>query len=117
LLGISGPCYYDRPCSSIPVAGTTLVMISFSNTFENQFQLAHSQQQTSLEIDPNDKQAWVNKGDALNRNGNFSKAIAAYNRALEIDPNCVNAWDGIGWSLNEVGNYSQAIFTLTKLLR
>jgi Flp pilus assembly protein TadD len=59
----------------------------FSNTFQNQFYLAQSQQQTSLEIDPKDKKAWVSKGDALNRNGNFSEAIMAYNKALEIDPN------------------------------
>ena len=84
---------------------STLIMIFFSNNFQNQFQLAHSQQQTSLEIDPNDKQAWVSKGDSLNRNGNFSKAITAYIKALEIDPNYVNAWDG------------KPSFTLTKPLR
>jgi Flp pilus assembly protein TadD len=80
-------------------------MISFfisSNTFQNQFHLAHSHQQTSIEIDPKDKQAWVSKGDALNRKGNFSEAITAYNTALEIDPNYINALDGKGWSLNEL---------------
>jgi tetratricopeptide (TPR) repeat protein len=104
---------------SLVVFLSTLVMISFftfSNSFPNQFQLAHSQQQTSPEVDPKDKQAWVGKGDALNRNGNFSEAITAYNKALEIDPYYVNAWDGKGWSLNELGNYSQAIVYLDKAL-
>jgi tetratricopeptide (TPR) repeat protein len=59
---------------------------------------------------------WVGKGDALNRQGNFSEAITAYNKALELDPNYVNAWDGKGWSLNELGNYSQAIIYLDKAL-
>ena len=50
----------------------------------------------ALEIDPKDKEAWVNKGAALNRMGNFSEAITAYDKALKIDPNYVNAWDGKG---------------------
>jgi hypothetical protein len=27
---------------------------------------------------------WINKGNSLNREGNFSEAITAYNKALEI---------------------------------
>ena len=60
---------------------------------------------------------WVSKGDALNRLGNFSQAIAAYNTALKIDPNYLNALDGKGWSLNELGNYTQAIVYLDKALK
>jgi tetratricopeptide (TPR) repeat protein len=105
---------------SIGISLSTLVLLSFltvyDTLFQYQIQLAHSQQQTSLEIDPKDKQAWVGKGDALNRNGNFSEAITAYNKALEIDPYYVNALDGKGWSLNELGNYSQAIVYLDKAL-
>ena len=52
----------------------------------------------------------------LNRKGNFSEGITAYNKALEIDPYYVNALDGKGWSLNELGNYSQAIIHLENSL-
>jgi tetratricopeptide (TPR) repeat protein len=48
------------------------------------------------DFDQNDKQAWLSKGDSLNRMGNFSEAIAAYDAALKIDPNYVNALDGKG---------------------
>jgi tetratricopeptide (TPR) repeat protein len=97
---------------------STLVTISFvifSNTFQNQFYLSHGQQQTSTEIDPKNKQAWVGKGDSLNREGNFSEAITAYNTAIEIDPNYVNALE-VKDGLNELGNYSQAIIYLDKAL-
>ena len=60
---------------------------------------------------------WISKGDALNRMGNFSQAITAYDTALKIDPNYVNALDGKGWSLNELGNYTQAIVYLDKALK
>jgi tetratricopeptide (TPR) repeat protein len=109
---------YRKP--SLGLFLSTLVIISFftfSNTFQNQFQLAHGQQQTSIEIDPKDKQAWVNKGDALNRKGNFSEAIMGYNKALEIDPYYVNALDGKGWSLNELVTIYKPSLILTKFLK
>ena len=69
---------------SLGISLSTLDMLSFftvSDTFfKNQIQLAHSQQQISIEIDPKDKHAWVSEGNALNRNGNYSKAITAYNK-------------------------------------
>ena len=68
-------------------------------------------------IDVKDTQAWVSKGDTLNRMGNYSQAIAAYDTALKMDPNYVKALDGKGWSLNELGNYSQAIVYLDKALK
>jgi cytochrome c-type biogenesis protein CcmH/NrfG len=52
---------------------------------------------------------WVSKGDALNRMGNFSQAIAAYDTALKIDPNNKQAWVSKGDALNRMGNFSQAI--------
>src|SRR5919106_181859 len=59
---------------------------------------------------------WLGAGNHLKQKGNYTGAIAAYNRALEIDPNYVNAWDGKGWALNELGNYTQAISYLNKAL-
>src|SRR5919112_558714 len=59
---------------------------------------------------------WLSVGNLLKQKGNYTGAIAAYNKALEIDPNYVNAWDGKGWALNELGNYTQAIFYLNKVL-
>jgi len=64
-----------------------------------------------------DKQAWVSKGDALNRMGNFSQAITAYDTALKIDPTYKWSLSNIGWSLNELGNYTQAIVYLDKALK
>jgi len=52
---------------------------------------------------------WVSKGDALNRMGNFSQAITAYDTALKIDPKDKQAWVSKGDALNRMGNFSQAI--------
>jgi tetratricopeptide (TPR) repeat protein len=39
-----------------------------------------------LEIDPNDADAWNNKGNALYNLGNYNEAIECYDQALKIDP-------------------------------
>lgn len=59
---------------------------------------------------------WLSAGNLLKQKGNYTGAVAVYNKALEIDPNYVNALDGKGWALNELGNYTQAISYLNKAL-
>ena len=59
---------------------------------------------------------WLSTGNLLKQKGNYTGAIAAYNRALEIDTNYVNACDGKWWALNELGNYTQAISYLNNAL-
>jgi Flp pilus assembly protein TadD len=44
-----------------------------------------------LEINPNDADAWNNKGLALDNLGKSTEAIEYYNKALQIDPKYVNA--------------------------
>src|SRR5918996_860210 len=64
----------------------------------------------------NDKQAWLSKGDVLNRMGNFSEAIIAYDAALMIDPKDKQAWLSKGDALNRMGNFSEAIIAYDSAL-
>src|SRR5215813_6271398 len=59
---------------------------------------------------------WVSKGDALNKMGNFSGAITAYDKALEIDPKDKQVWVSKGDALNKMGNFSGAITAYDKAL-
>ncbi|MGK7912593.1 MAG: tetratricopeptide repeat protein [Synechococcus sp.] len=49
------------------------------------------------------------KGEELFEQGNFEKAIAAYDRALNIDSNVASAWSRRGDALVELGRYREAI--------
>jgi len=40
----------------------------------------------AIDIDPNDKDAWVNKGVTLNNLGRYEEAITALKKALRINP-------------------------------
>ena len=41
---------------------------------------------TSLEINPNQKEIWTIKGFALTKLGRYKEAIESFNKAIEIDP-------------------------------
>lgn len=55
----------------------------------------------ALEIDPNDADAWNNKGNALYNLGNYNEAIECYDRALKIDPKNADARYNKGSALAE----------------
>ena len=47
----------------------------------------------SLEIDPNETQAYFYLGIIYAKEGNLTQAISAFNKALAIDPNYKEAYD------------------------
>ena len=67
---------------------------------------------------------WVDKGDALNRQGIASKdqskygeAIRAYDKAIKINPQLAKAWLGKGSALQNQGKYVEAIKIYDKLIQ
>ena len=88
-----------------------------------------------LESNPEDAEAWNNKGIALGKLGiigRYQEAIECYDKAIEIydfmaskseisnalelDPKYVNAWHGKGYALGKLGMYNEAIECLDKAL-
>jgi len=63
----------------------------------------------AIEISPDHKYAWYNKGVALARLGTFKDAIACYNKAIELDPQYLNAWFEKGIALDALGKFEEAI--------
>jgi tetratricopeptide (TPR) repeat protein len=46
----------------------------------------------AIEIDPNDANAWYNKGISLGKLETYEEALKCYDKAIEIDPNHAYAW-------------------------
>ncbi len=59
---------------------------------------------------------WLSAGNLLKQKGNYTGAIAAYNRALEIDPKDKQVWLNKGDALNLLGNYTGAIAAYNRAL-
>ena len=50
-----------------------------------------------LVINPNDANAYTNRGNAWLGKGDYDKAISDYNNALTLDPKNVAAYDNLAW--------------------
>ncbi|HYZ96412.1 MAG TPA: tetratricopeptide repeat protein, partial [Nitrososphaeraceae archaeon] len=69
-----------------------------------------------LEINPENADAYNNKGLSLYYSGNYNEAIECYDKALEINPENADAYNNKGISLYYGGNYNEAIECYDKAL-
>jgi tetratricopeptide (TPR) repeat protein len=70
----------------------------------------------ALEIEPNNTNAWNNKGLALDDLCKHYEAIECYDRALEINTNNANAWNNKGAAIYHLGKYNEAIQCFDKAI-
>ena len=46
----------------------------------------------AISANPNNTSAWINKGDALHKQGKYDDAIKAYDEAIRLDPKNTSVW-------------------------
>ena len=80
------------------------------------YKYAISYYDQTLELNPKNIHALINKGSALASLGNYQEAISYYDKALEINPQYVIALNNKGNSLASLGNYQEAISYYDKAL-
>ena len=66
-------------------------------------------QDTAIEINPYDSEAWKNKGLLLVMLQKPEEALKAFNKAIEINPHYPDAWTGKGLALTELNKFDEAI--------
>jgi tetratricopeptide (TPR) repeat protein len=65
---------------------------------------------------PQDADAWVNKGLTLEDQRKYDEAVTAYDKAIELDPGNVEAWFRKGFTLRLQGKYDEAIKAFDKAI-
>jgi TonB family protein len=83
---------------------------------QKQYQQAERQARRSLEIWPNDAEAYVVLASALAAAGRDAEAVPEAREALRIDPEHTSALTILGFSLARSGQYAEAIPVLRKAL-
>ncbi len=62
----------------------------------------------AIEINPQNTDAWNNKGDALTELNRSDEALKAYDKAIEINPQNTDAWNNKGDALSKQNKYDEA---------
>jgi tetratricopeptide (TPR) repeat protein len=70
-----------------------------------------------LKLQPENIDAWREKGFCLIKIGKYEEALEAYEKALQIDPNNVDALNGKGDSLIRLERYEEALEAYEKALQ
>jgi tetratricopeptide (TPR) repeat protein len=70
----------------------------------------------TIEINPNDADAYYNRGIAYGKKGEFDKAIVDFTKAIEINPKYADAYNNRGMAYRKKGELDKAIADYTKTI-
>lgn len=82
-----------------------------------EFDVALSDCEKALEIDPDYTPALIIRGDIYRREQDYTNALADYNRVLEIDPANAEALEGRGRAYMSLKDYANAASDLTGAIK
>jgi tetratricopeptide (TPR) repeat protein len=71
----------------------------------------------ALKFQPDDHQAWNNRGNALFNLGQLEEAISSFDQALKIKPDYHEAWNNRGIILKDLGRLEEAISSYDQALK
>jgi len=76
---------------------------------KGQFDLAITDYNQAIRLEPNSADAFNNRGNAYNRKGQLDLAIADYNQAIRLEPNLATAFSNRGAAYHSQGQEDLAI--------
>ena len=68
----------------------------------------------SIELKPDDADAYFNMGIAYNNQGNYPKAIESYEKAIDLKPDYASAYNNMGNAYHDQGNTQLQILNYKK---
>jgi tetratricopeptide (TPR) repeat protein len=70
-----------------------IILLGNEHYYKNEHVVAIKHYDRALEIEPDNVEAWTNKGVVIGNMGKYNEAIECYDRVLEIEPNYVESWN------------------------
>jgi len=71
----------------------------------------------ALQINPDNIDAWNDRGNYLQKLGRYQEAISAYDRAIQVNPEFAWAWYNRGLVLEQLGRYEEALDSYDKAIQ
>ena len=62
----------------------------------------------AIRLDPEDAEAYVNRGNILFKLSKFQRSINDYTKAISLNPTYYNAYNNRGVTFNRVGKYAES---------
>ena len=69
-----------------------------------------------IKANPNDAEAYKNRGDAYAKLKKYDKALDDCNKAIEFNPNSAEAYNNRGIAYSDLNNYKKAVSDYTKAI-
>jgi len=70
----------------------------------------------TIELNPDDTEAWGNKGIALEILGQYEEALKAYDKTIELSPDDAGVWHNKGVTLGALGRHEEALKAFDKAI-
>jgi tetratricopeptide (TPR) repeat protein len=69
-----------------------------------------------VELEPNNEEAWIGRGDALSRLNRHEEALQSYEKAIELEPKNVWGWNRKGGELSRLNRHEEALQSYEKAI-
>ena len=102
----------DVPAPGLVFEGDEGASPPVAQTFEEALDAADR----ALSRNPDDTNAWYNRGVALLHLERFSEALDAFDRALKLDPGMPDTWNNRGVALARLGRHEDAMESYNRAL-
>ena len=97
--------------------GNALYMLKMTVSPEGSCEEAVKAYEKAIDLNPDDYDSWVGKGNALSMMGSRDEALEAFDKAIQMEPDNVYAWSWKGSTLNDMHKYTDALDAYNKAIQ
>ena len=101
--------YLARSTTELKESAVNYFNIAYSFGEKGDHAKAIENYNKALDLNPNDEDAWHNKGVRLGKLERYKEAIECYDRVIELNPTDEDAWYNKGNDLGELERHEEAI--------
>jgi len=108
--------YMIKSTTDIEDTDINYLSIAYSYGEKKEYEKSLEFYNKALELDPNNDEAWNNKGWILGELNRYEEALKCYEKAIEINPKYIYAWNNKGWILGTLNKHEEALLSFDRVI-